>query len=108
MNLPSPIRAYFDADKGVAGPAPIGAFAIDAIVKDEGKTHVGRKAIADWWRASKAQFQHTADPRQISEADDGRITVLAEVSGSFPGSPAMLSFMFTLKDDAISTLEIGA
>lgn len=107
MKLPSPIQAYFDADKDVAGPAPTSAFAVNAVVKDEGKTHIGHKAIAAWWRAAKAQYQHTADPREISEAG-GRITVRAEVSGKFPGSPAILSFMFTLKDGAISTLDIGA
>lgn len=107
MKFPSPIRAFFEADKHVAGPAPISAFAIDAVVKDEGKMHVGQTAIAAWWRASKAQYRHTADPRQITESD-GRITVLAEVSGDFPGSPAMLNFTFTLKEDAIATLEIGA
>ncbi len=107
MKLPSPIQAYFDADKEVSGPAPTGAFAIDAIVKDEGKTHIGHKAIAAWWRAAKAQYRNTAAPRQISESD-GRITVHAEVSGDFPGSLAMLSFIFTLKEDAIATLEIGA
>jgi hypothetical protein len=106
MKLPSPIQTYFDADKDVAGPAPSSAFAIDAVVKDEGKTHLGQKAIAAWWRAAKAQYQHTADPREISEAG-GYITVLAEVSGKFSGSPAMLSFRFTLKDQEIATLEIG-
>lgn len=107
MKLPSPVQAYFDADQDAAGPAPTSAFAIDAVVKDEGETHMGHKAIAAWWRAAKTQYQHTADLREISESD-GRITVLAEVSGKFPGSPAMLSFMFTLKDKAIATLEIGA
>ncbi|WP_114391678.1 nuclear transport factor 2 family protein [Oleisolibacter albus] len=107
MKLPSPIQIYFEADQDVAGPAPIAAFTTDAVVKDEGRTHVGPKAIGAWWRAAKAQFQHTTDPREISEAD-GRFTVLAEVSGQFPGSPAMLNFTFTLKDDAISILEIGA
>lgn len=107
MKLPSPIQAYFDADKDLAGAAPTSAFAIDAIVKDEGNTHIGQKAIVAWWRTAKAQYQHTADPREISEAD-GRFTVIAEVSGSFPGSPAMLNFMFTLKDQKIATLEIGA
>ena len=48
MNLPSPIQAYFEADKDPAGTAPASAFAIDAVVKDEGKMHVGRKAIAAW------------------------------------------------------------
>lgn len=107
MNLPSPIQAYFEADKDPAGTAPASAFAIDAVVKDEGKMHVGRKAIAAWWRSAKLQYQHTAHPRGVSQAD-GRITVLAEVSGKFPGSPTILSFTFTLKDGSISTLEIGA
>jgi len=107
MKLASPIQAYFDADQDVSGPAPTSAFAIDAVVKDEGKTHVGHKAIAAWWRAAKAQYQHTADPREVSEAG-GRITVLAEVRGKFPGSPAMLSFIFTLKNNEIAALEIGA
>jgi hypothetical protein len=107
MKLPSPIKTYFEADKDVAGPAPTSVFAVDAVVKDEGKMHVGRKAIAAWWRAAKAQYQHIADPCEVSEAE-GCITVLAEVRGQFPGSPAMLSFMFTLKDGGIATLEIGA
>ena len=64
-------------------------------------------SIAAWWRAAKAQYQHTADPREVSEAG-GRITVLAEVRGTFPGSPAMLSFIFTLKNNEIAALEIGA
>ena len=36
------------------------------------------------------------------------ITELAEVSGKFPGSPAMLSFMFTMSHGEIATLESGA
>ncbi len=107
MKMPPALRAYFDADTDTNGPAPNEAFANDAIVKDEGKTHVGRKAIAEWWDAAKAQYQAVSAPREISEAD-GRFTVLAEVSGNFPGSPAMLSFTFTLKGNEIAVLEIGA
>jgi hypothetical protein len=107
MKLPPPILTYFEADKHPASAAPISAFSIDAIVKDEGKTHVGHKAIAEWFHKAKAQSEHSTDPREVSEAG-ARITVLAEVSGKFPGSPAMLSFMFTLKDGAIAILEIGA
>ncbi len=107
MKLPSPIQAYFDADAHLGGPAPISAFAPDAIVKDEGKTLVGREAIAAWWRATKAQYEAISEPREISGAGE-RVTVLAEVRGKFAGSPITLSFTFTLKDNAIATLEIGA
>jgi hypothetical protein len=107
VNLPSAIQAYFDADSDTDGPAPTKVFATNAIVKDDGKTHVGREAIAEWWRAAKAKYQATSEPREISSAGE-RFTVLAEVRGKFAGSPTTLSFIFTLKDNAIVTLEIGA
>lgn len=107
MKLPPAIQAYFDADTDIDGPAPTTVFAPNAIVKDDGKTHVGREAIAEWWRAAKAKYQATSEPREISGAGE-RFTVLAEVRGEFAGSPITLSFIFTLKDNAIVTLEIGA
>jgi hypothetical protein len=107
MKLPPAIQAYFDADTDTVGLAPITAFATDAIVKDEGKTLVGHAAVAEWWRAAKAHYEATSQPREISGSGE-RFTVRAEVTGTFPGSPAMLSFIFTLKKNEIATLEIGA
>jgi hypothetical protein len=107
MKLPPAIQAYFDADTDTFSPAPTTAFATDAIVKDEGKTLVGHAAIAEWWRAAKAHYQATSQPREISGSAE-RYTVRAEVTGQFPGSPATLSFIFTLKNNEIATLEIGA
>ncbi len=107
MKLPQPIQAYFDADTDTDGPAPTAAFAPDAIVKDEGKTLVGREAIAEWWRAAKARYKAVSEPREITGAGE-RFIVRAEVSGAFPSSPAMLSFIFTLKNNEIAALEIGA
>lgn len=107
MKLPPAIQAYFDADANIDGPAPIAAFAPDAIVKDEGKTLVGRPAIAEWWRATKALYQAISQPREITGAG-AHFTVLAEVNGKFPGSPISLNFSFTLKDEAIVALELGA
>jgi hypothetical protein len=107
MKLPPPIQAYFDADTDTVSPAPTTAFATDAIVKDEGKTLVGRAAITEWWQAAKARYQATSQPREVSGSDE-RLTVRAEVTGKFPGSPAMLSFIFTLKNNEIAALEIGA
>lgn len=107
MKLPPALKAYFDADADTDGSAPTGAFTTDAIVKDEGKTHVGHKAIAEWWRAYKAQYKAISQPREIS-GEVPRFTVLADVSGKFTGSPISLNFTFTLNGNAISSLEIGA
>ncbi len=105
--LPAPLRAFFDADADGTGEAPLGAFAPYATVRDEGKTHVGRDAIAAWWRAAKAEYRHTAEPLAIAE-DGGRTRVRARVTGDFPGSPADLTFAFRVEDGLIATLEIGA
>lgn len=107
MNLPSPIRTFFEADGRKDGDVPIRAFAPDAIVKDEGRTHVGHAAIAAWWRAAKAENQHTSEPLTIDTRGD-LATVRARVTGQFPGSPATLTFSFHIESDLIATLEIGA
>lgn len=107
MILPAPIRAFFDADADSTGAAPLGAFAPQAVVRDEGRTHVGHDAIAAWWRAAKAEYRHTAEPLEATE-DHGRAFVRARVTGDFPGSPADLTFAFRVEDGLITGLEIGA
>ncbi len=107
MKLPAPIKVFFDAEKGTGDTAPVRAFAPDAVVKDEGKTHVGHDAIEAWWRAAKAQYRHRAEPREILE-ERGLTIVRAKVTGQFPSSPALLTFAFRLNDGRIAALEISA
>ena len=107
MNLPSPIRAYFDADKSNEGVALVHAFAPDAVVNDEGRSYAGRQAIGAWWREAKAKYQHVIEPFEMREVDD--VTkVRARVTGQFQGSPATITFMFRLKEDQITGLDITA
>ncbi|WPZ35024.1 nuclear transport factor 2 family protein [Thalassobaculum sp. OXR-137] len=107
MKPAAPIALYFDAAKETGGDAPLDAFSPDATVRDEGKTHVGHAAIEAWWRAAHEAYGHTAEPCEIRD-EDGRTVVRARVEGQFPGSPALLTFTFGLRDARISTLEIGA
>lgn len=107
MKLPAAIEAYFNAAKVAAAAAPIDAFTPDAVVKDEGKTHAGRAAIGAWWGAATALYQHTAEPCDIRE-DGGVSIVRARVTGTFPGSPALLTFGFRLQGGRIAALDIGA
>lgn len=109
MDLPAPIRTYFDADASPDASAPMSAFAYYAVVEDEGRAHRGCDAIEAWWRNAKTKTRHIAEPFAI--ADKGDVTeVRAKVSGNFPGSPANLTFAFRLSeaDDAIVGLRIGA
>lgn len=106
MQLSPPIATYFEADQRHDGDALIAAFSDDAVVKDEGAEHAGPAAIHAWWQAAKARYRHVAEPVDIVEAG-GTSAVHARVSGDFPGSPATLTFVFTLADCRIARLEIG-
>lgn len=107
MILPPPIQAYFDADRCNDGAALVAAFASDAMVKDEGRSHVGRHAIEAWRREAKEKYQHVVEPLDWAEEHDAH-RVRAKVTGDFPGSPATLSFAFRLQGERIAYLEIGA
>jgi ketosteroid isomerase-like protein len=107
MNLPSPIQAYFDADRTGDGETLVRAFAPDAVVEDEGHSYAGHQAIGAWWRETKEKYRTVMEPLEISEEDD--VTkVIARVTGHFPGSPAMIKFAFRLNGDQITKLEITA
>jgi hypothetical protein len=107
MHLPTPVQAYFEQDSAPDGAAPLHAFAPDAVVRDEGKLHVGHDAIDAWWRAAKVKVRSYAEPREVCEQVEG-VTVRAVVNGEFPGSPVVLTFDFRLNDAKISALEIKA
>ena len=107
MNLPPPIQAYFAADERSDGEALIQAFAADAVVKDEGRTYAGHKAISAWWRETKDKYQTVLEPLEVGDEDDVA-TVRAKVTGQFPGSPAIIIFMFRLNGNRISRLDIEA
>lgn len=106
MQLPEPIRAYLHADQENDAKAVVAAFAADAVVRDEGQTHVGRTAIEKWWRDAKAKYQHTVEPVGSDQSGDV-VNVSAKVTGDFPGSPATLVFAFGCRAGQITRLDIG-
>lgn len=106
MNLPAPIQTYFTAQAPQDGAKFAAAFAEDATVHDEGVTHRGPAEIETWWKAAKAKYRHTATPLDLTEAG-ASTKVRARVSGDFPGSPAVLTFSFSLSGDRIRDLRIG-
>jgi len=104
MDLPSPIRAYFEADSADRC-AVEQMFAPDSVVVDEGKTHVGRAAIETWRRRTRAAFDYVVEPFDVLRNDEG-VEVRATVTGTFPGSPLTLRYAFRLERDQIAALEI--
>ncbi|WP_234819476.1 nuclear transport factor 2 family protein [Rhodopseudomonas palustris] len=107
VSLPAPIEAYFVASNARAVQDVAAAFAADAEVRDEGKIHRGREAIAAWKRAALGKYQMQMEPLTIERAAQTAI-VTARVAGDFPGSPVRLTYRFGLGEDGITSLEIGA
>jgi hypothetical protein len=104
--LKEPLAAYYAAEEAGDFEALAAAFAQDGEVRDEGRTHSGRPAIARWMKEAKAKYRHRNEVQTVEEADGGeRVTV--RVSGDFPGSPVTLTQVFRVKDGQIVMLEIG-
>ncbi|MFJ3462918.1 nuclear transport factor 2 family protein [Achromobacter spanius] len=106
LNLPEPIAAYFAADKQNA-EAVARCFTAGAIVKDEGRSHVGPDAIRAWKAEASNVYTYTSDPFAM-EQKDGRHLVTSRVVGNFPGSPVDLRYDFRLERGLIASLEITA
>ena len=103
-DLPEPIAAYFAADR-LDGEAVARCFTRDAIVKDEGQTHVGLAAIRRWKDDTSARFSYRSEPFAW-EQNDVMTVVTSRLTGDFPGSPVDLRFLFQLAHGKIASLEI--
>lgn len=107
LKLPSAVAAYFSAANDGNADSVALCFADDAVVRDEGRDMRGRTSIATWTRENHAKYAAVATPLEAS-GTGGELTVVAQVAGTFPGSPLPLRFHFTLGDSTIAALEITA
>lgn len=105
MNLPKLITDLVEAQNSHDAVAYSSLFSENAEVFDEGKNHIGRTAIKKWIENSNQQYQTTLKPISYKEAEKGSLFT-AEVSGTFPGSPAILNFNLVLQQGLIQSLKI--
>jgi ketosteroid isomerase-like protein len=105
MDLPKPIAAYFEADRTRDADAVAACFATDGVVKDERKRHQGHEAIRRWKAEASTAYTYTVEPHTVG-SEGGRAVVTSTVTGTFPGSPVDLRYLFVLKGDSIAELEI--
>ena len=100
LTLPMNLDRYFAAQNAHDAEGMVACFAPDAKVKDEGKEYAGRDEIRGWKEATIAKYGIRVEPLRMSERD-GTTSVLAKVSGDFPGSPADLTYDFGLAPDGL-------
>jgi ketosteroid isomerase-like protein len=105
--LPSSIAQYFAAANAHDSAGIAAAFTHDAVVFDEGREHRGTAAIQKWSNEANEKYQPKADVTNVADAE-GKTTVTAQVSGTFPGSPLQIRYSFTLSGDKIAALKIEA
>jgi hypothetical protein len=93
--MPDNLTQYFKAQNAHDLDAMAATFAPQAEVKDESRVYVGREAIRAWTQETSAKYRVTVEPLSTTRQGDA-VTVVAKVSGNFPGSPANLNFDFVL------------
>lgn len=105
MNLPKVVSDFVNAQNNFDSEASANCFSVNGIMLDEGKTYNGRAAIQGVLEETNEKYQSVMKPLKYIE--DGTSSVLsAEVAGTFPGSPAVLQFHFTLKNNLIDYLKV--
>ncbi|WP_207484964.1 nuclear transport factor 2 family protein [Arenibaculum pallidiluteum] len=105
-NLPPPIAAYVEANARLDADGMLAAFALEAVVLDDGGRHEGRAELGAWIRTAILANRAVFSPEAWRE-EDGRIVVEGPTAGDFRGSPIRVAFRFRLEDGAIAALEIA-
>lgn len=105
MNLPDVITALVKAQDNYDATAYASCFTETALVFDEGKTHEGRHEIREWIAAANETYKTAVKPIGYAGTGTGGI-LKTEVSGTFEGSPIILSYHFEFEADLIRSLKI--
>jgi limonene-1,2-epoxide hydrolase len=105
--LPAPIRAYLAAHQSRDDDAAVQAFAPDATVTDEGKTHTGTQAIRAWRQRASTEYTYTTELTGLRHDARDVWVVTVRLKGNFPGGVADLEQRFTVRDGTITDLSIA-
>lgn len=103
MNIPKIINDLIEAQNSADSLAYANCFSTTAVVLDEGKTYNGKAEIRDWIEKANQKYQTVMKPLKYSETAH---TLKAEISGTFPGSPLVITYSYTIENDLIQSLKI--
>src|SRR6266550_770179 len=105
INLPRIVQEYLDASNKHDVNSILSCFLDEAVIRDEGKTLHGKKAIEGWIAKTIERYKFQFKPLSVKE-DYGEVVVSVEVSGTFPGSPVALDYHFKIENEKILSLVI--
>jgi hypothetical protein len=104
--LPAVITTYLVAHRSSDGETAIRAFAVDAVVTDEGRTYRGREEIRTWLGRAGGEYTFTTEFTAAARIGQAQFDVVQHLEGNFPGGVVDLHFRFTLDGRSISRLVI--
>ena len=105
MKLPSIIADLLTAQEKYDSNAFSECFSDDAVVFDEGKTYRGKKEVRQWNEMTNTKYKTKYEPLEVTTKGD-KITLKAKISGTFPGSPAIIKYHFETENSKIISLQI--
>jgi ketosteroid isomerase-like protein len=103
MTLPATIAGFVQAQNEQDSARFAHYFTANATVSDEGHTYSGRAQIRDWIQQAAAKYHMQATPIDYHQLGVSAILTV-EVTGTFPGSPAVMQYQLELEDSLISSL----
>ena len=105
MNPPGVIADLIAAQDKYDSKVFAESFTDDSIVHDEGKTYQGKTEIRQWNEMTNAKYKTKIEPVEVTNSGD-KIILTAKISGTFPGSPAMIKYHFETQNNKITSLHI--
>lgn len=103
MNLPNIITTLVNAQNQYNSHSYADCFTDNAVVFDEGKTYNGKTEIENWISEANNEYKTIMKPLNYDEKEN---ILSAEISGTFPGSPAILKYHFKFNNGLIQSLKI--
>lgn len=105
MELPKVVKALVAAQNDRNSAQYARCFSATASVYDEGQFYSGHDAIVSWNEKTNREYDTTLKPLHYSDTEKGGV-LEASVSGTFPGSPAVMQFHFEIRDGLIESLRV--
>ena len=105
MKLPENIEGFIKAQNESDSAAFANYFTEHATVSDEGSSYSGREEIKQWIQAATEKYNMQLTPIDFTQiGSKGTLTI--KVSGTFPGSPAVMNYHLELDGSSIGSLKI--
>jgi hypothetical protein len=105
MNYPKAIEDLIKAQNNFDSAAYAACFNESGMMLEEGKWYQGRTEIRQMIEHANEKYRSVMKPVSLTGPEASPV-LSAEVSGTFPGSPAILKFHFELDGGLIQSLKV--